>query len=89
MTKRIDFIKMAKDVKETLQAPFKERKDKKNLEAWIIDREQKIAELDNKIQETKGADKFDVEAILDAIDDLALEKRRLIQGQELLTELFD
>ena len=89
MTKRIDFIKMAKDVKDTLQAPFKERKDKKNLEAWLIDREQKIAELENKIQETKSADNFNVEAILDAIDDLQLEKRRLAQGQELLAELFD
>ena len=89
MTKRIDFIKMAKDVKDTLQAPFKERKDKKNLEAWLIDREQKIAELENKIQETKGADNFDVEKILEAIDDLQLEKRRLTQGQELLAELFD
>ena len=88
MTKRIDFIKMAKDVKDTLQAPFKERKDKKNLEAWIIDREQAIAELENKIQETKGADKFDVESVLEAIDDLALEKRRLAQGTELLEELF-
>ena len=87
--KRIDFIKMAKDVKNTLQAPFKERKDKKNLEAWLIDREQKIAELENKIQETKGADNFDVESILEAIDDLQLEKRRLQQGQELLAELFD
>ena len=87
--KRIDFIKMSKDVKDTLQAPFKERKDKKNLEAWLIDREQKIAELENKIQETKGAENFDVEKILEAIDDLQLEHRRLKQGQELLAELFD
>lgn len=86
--KRIDFIKMGKEALDALQAPFKERKDEKNLEAWIIDREQKIAELDNKIQELKGASEFSVEKILEAIDDLALEQRRLKQGEDLLKELF-
>lgn len=89
MSKRIDLIKMGKEALDNLQAPFKVRKDRKELESWIIDREQKIAELENKIQELKGSkDNFDVEKILNAIDDLALEQRRLQQGNELLEELF-
>ena len=81
MSKRIDLIKMGKEALDNLQAPFKVRKDRKELESWIIDREQKIAELENKIQELKGSkDNFDVEKILNAIDDLALEQRRLQQG---------
>jgi hypothetical protein len=89
MKKRIDLIKMGKEALDSLQAPFKVRKDKKELESWIIDREQKIAELENKIQELKGSkEEFNVNKILNAIDDLALEERRLKQGNELLEELF-
>lgn len=87
--KRIDLIKAGKELKESIQAPFKVRKDKKSLESWIIDRESKIAELEDKIQELKGASNLDVDKILEAIDDLALENRRLKQGEELLVELFE
>lgn len=87
--KRIDFIKLGKEAKEALQAPFKVRKDQKNLEAWIIDKEQKISELNDSIQELKGAAEFKVDMILKAIDDLALEERKLKQGQALLKELFE
>lgn len=88
-TKRIDLIKMGKEAIDTIQAPFKVRKDKKSLESWIIDREQQIAELESKIQEIKSSkDNFSIERILDAMDDMQLEQRRLAQGQELLEELF-
>lgn len=88
MAKREELIKMGKEAIEALQAPFKVRKDKKTLEAWLIDKEQKIAELENKIQEEKSAKDFKVDSILKAIDDLAIEKRKLKQGEELLAELF-
>ena len=86
--KREDLLKASKEILESIQLPFKIRKDKKTLEAWIIDREQKIAELENKVQEEKSAKDFDVEKLLTAIDNLQLERRRLDQGNTLLTELF-
>lgn len=86
--KRIDLIKLSKELLNDLQAPFKVRKDKKSLESWIIDKEQKVAELENEIQELKGSKDFSADKILDAQDDLELTQRRLKQGQELLEELF-
>lgn len=86
--KRIDLIKLGKEALDAVQAPFKVRKDRKNLEGWIIDREQSIAELENKIQELKGDPNFNVDSVLNAIDKLELENRRLKQGQQLLEELF-
>ena len=88
--KRIDLIKLAKDAVDELKAPFKVRKEKKQLESWIIDREQKIAELEESINNIKSdtSTEFKVDNLLDKIDELALEQRRLKQGQEVLTELF-
>ena len=87
--KRIDLISMSKEDLNELQIPFTIKKDKNKLESWIIDREGRISELNGRIQKLKSTqDSLDIDSILDAVDELALEERRLSQGQELLKELF-
>jgi len=87
-TLRSKLLKISDDAKKTLKVPFQVRKDRKALESWIIDVEEKIADLELKIEEAKGASNFNVDKILDAIDDLELANRRLVQGNALLKELF-
>jgi hypothetical protein len=88
-TLREQLLKMTKDAKQALSVPFKVKKDKKTLETWLIGVEEKIANLEFKINELKGADNFDPEKILDSIDDLELAKRRFKQGELLLENMFE
>ena len=87
--KRTALMKLSDDVKKTIGIPFKVRKDKKQLEGWIIDREYKIAQLSDEIDTLKSAEEFNVDSILDKQDDLELEERRLKQGNALLKEMFE
>lgn len=87
--KRTALLKMTDDVKKALQVPFKVRKDRKNMESWIIDVESNIANLEVDIEELKGNEDLQVDRILDKVDDLALAKRKLTQGEALLQELFE
>jgi hypothetical protein len=85
---RTKLLKATDDAKKVIATPFTVKKEKKQLESWILDREQKDAELQEEINELKSADKMDVDAILDKIDELELNNRRLKQGEGLLNELF-
>ena len=85
---RTQLLKTTDDVKKALQVPFKVRKERKQLESWIIDKEQKIAELEDEIQELKSGDELNVDSLLSKKDDLQLTRRKLEQGNELLEELF-
>ena len=87
--KRTAFLKMTDDVKKSLGTPFKVKKEKNLLLAWIADEEYKVAELQNKVEELKKEDTLDVEKIIDKTDELELEQRKLSQGQSLLKELFE
>ena len=85
---RKQLLEASKDVRKKLKVPFQVRKDKKALESWLIDVESNVEDLKFKIQEAKGAEDFDPDKILEHIDNLELEERRLKQGQSLLDELF-
>ena len=88
-TLRERLLKATDDVKEAIKVPFQVRKDKKSLEAWIIDLEEEIATLELKIEEKKAESRFDPDAILDAEDSLEWKKRRLKQGEALMKEMFE
>ena len=88
-TKRSALLKLGESALKEIQLPFKLKKEKKSLESWILDYEEKVATYDQEISEKKAEEKLDVEAILDKIDLRDLAERRLKQGQGLMKELFD
>lgn len=89
MSLRKDLLSIGKEALEAIKLPFKIRSEKKSLEQWILDHETRIAELDYKIQEAKGAKDLNVDNILDKIDEKDLLVRRLKQGEDLMKELFE
>ena len=89
MNLREKLLKSTDDVKKALKVPFQVRKDKKSLESWIIDREEEVAELELKIEDLKANSNFNVNKILETMDDLKLAERRLKQGQNLIKTMFE
>ena len=89
MNLREKLLKSSQDTLDAIKVPFQVRKDKKSLESWIISKEEEIADLELKIQNKKASKSFNPDEILDAQDELALVKRRLEQGQNLIKEMFE
>ena len=87
--KRSDLLKLGKDALKAVKLPFKLKKEKKNLESWILDYEEKVATLEQEISDLKADENMNVDKILDKVDECELAERRLKQGQNLMKELFD
>lgn len=85
---RKELLKLGEDALKQIKAPFKLAKEKKQLETWILEKEEKIAELESKVNEEKCKEVINFDTILNAEDELQLAKRRLKQGQDLMEELF-
>jgi len=85
---RTKLLKCTEDAKKALVTPFKVQKEKKQLESFILDREQQIAEFESDIEELKAADELNIDRIINKRDDIDIEKRRLKLAQELMEELF-
>lgn len=88
MSKYSDLLKLGQEKLDELKVPFQVRKAHKQLEKEIIEIEEEIASLELKVEEAKGKHPFELDTILDAIDDLAIQNRKLQQAKELMTELF-
>jgi len=87
--KRADIIKLGEDALKAIKLPFQLKKEKKQLESWILNYEEKVATLEAEISDVKAEEKLDVDKILKKVDDLQLAERRLKQGEDLMKELFD
>jgi len=87
--KRADIIKLGEDALKAIKLPFQLKKEKKQLESWILNYEEKVATLEAEISDVKAEEKLDVDKILNKVDDLQLAERRLKQGEDLMKELFD
>ena len=87
--KRSELLKLSEEGLKLLKRPFQLRKEKKNLEGWVIEYEEKVVVLEAEINDLKAEEKLNVDSILDKVDDLDLAKRRLKQGEALMKELFD
>jgi len=87
--KRSELLKLSEEGLKLLKRPFQLRKEKKNLEGWVIEYEEKVAVLESEINDLKAEEKLNVDSILDKVDDLDLAKYRLKQGEALMKELFD
>ena len=87
--KRSDLLKLGEDALKTIKLPFKLKKEKKSLESWVLDYEEKVATQDAEIADLKAEEKLNTDSILDKVDERELAERRLKQGEELMKELFD
>lgn len=84
-----DLISKGKEAVAALELPFKVKKEHKNLEMKILELEQQIAKDELTIQEQKSASPVDWNKLIDAIDNKALNERKLQQLKELEKELFN
>ena len=88
MSLRADLLRKAKEVIEEINLPFKINKEKKQLEIWILTKEERIASMEQKIQELKTSKELNIDTLLSNVDSLDLEKRKLKQDTDLLKELY-
>ena len=84
-----DLISKGKEAIAAIELPFKVKKEKKNLEMKILELEQQIAKDELTIQEQKSAQPVNWDNLINAVDTLELNNRKLKQLQALETELFD
>ena len=87
--KRSELLKLGEDALKLIKLPFQLKKEKKSLESWVIDYEERVATLDAEISDLKAEEKLNVDKILDKVDEKELAERRLKQGEELMKELFN
>ena len=83
-----DLLKLGKDAIAEIELPFKVKKEQKNLEMKILELEQQLAKDELIIQEQKAKNPIDWYSIIDAIDNKAINERRLGQLEQLQKELF-
>ena len=88
MKLRQQYLEASEVIRKKIKVPLQVRKDKNDLERWLIKTEGEIAELEMDIESAKGKETFNADAILDLADDLNLKERRLKQGNALMLELF-
>jgi hypothetical protein len=84
-----DLLSKGKEAVAALELPFKVKKEHKNLEMKILELEQQIAKDELTIQEQQSASPIDWNKLIDAIDNKALNDRKLAQLQQLEKELFN
>ena len=83
-----DLLKLGKEAIADIERPFKVKKEQKNLEMKILELEQAIAKDELTIQEQKSACPINYDKLISAINDEALNKRKLDQLKALEVELF-
>lgn len=84
-----DLISKGKEAIAALELPFKVKKERKNLEMKILELEQTIAKDELTIQEQKSASPVNWDTLIEAIDKLELNNRKLKQLEALEKELFE
>ena len=83
-----DLLKLGKEAIAEIELPFKVKKEQKNLEMEILELEQTIARDELTIQEQKCKFPVNWHDLLNAIDNKAINERKLKQLQDLQTEMF-
>ena len=83
-----DLLKLGKDAIAEIELPFKVKKEQKNLEMKILELEQQLAKDELTIQEEKTKCPVNWNSLIDAIDNKAINERRLGQLEELEKEFF-
>lgn len=83
-----DLISKGKEAIAALELPFKVKKEEKQLEMKILELENQIAKDELIIQEQKSACPVEWDTLINSIDRLGLNQRKLKQFTELQTEMF-
>ena len=83
-----DLLKLGKDAIAEIELPFKVKKEQKNLEMQILELEQQIAKDELTIQEQKTKSPINWDSLVSALDNKAINERKLGQLLELEKELF-
>lgn len=86
--KYADLILRSKEDNDKALAPARAEEQKAQLGIAIATLNVSIKGKENALEELKAQYPLDVDSILEAGDELALEQRRLTQLQALSTELF-
>lgn len=84
-----NLLKLSKDAIAEIELPFKVKKEEKNLEMKILELEQQIAKDELTITEQKSKSPINWDFLIRAIDDKAINERRLTQLTALQKELFE
>ena len=83
-----ELLSKGKEAIAALELPFKVKKEQKALEMKILELEEKVAKDELTIQEQKSANPVNWDKLADAIDNKALNERKLKQWQDLKVEMF-
>lgn len=83
-----DVLVLAKEKIKEVMAPLRSREMWKKAELEMIKLEGHIAEKEQKIQEYASQYPIDFDSLIDALDDLELTKRRMVQFNRIIAELF-
>lgn len=83
-----ELLGKGKEAIAALELPFKVKKERKNLEMRILDLESQLAKDDLTIQEQKSTCPINWDKLVSALDNKALNDRKLSQLKALETELF-
>ena len=83
-----DLLKLGKDAIAEIELPFKVKKEQKNLEMQILELEQQIAKDELTIQEQKTKSPISWDSLINALDNKAINERKLVQLESLEKELF-
>ena len=87
--KYAEVLTLAKDKIKEVMAPIRAHEMKKKAELEVAKLEGFIAEKEQKIQEYASDYPINFDALLSAIDDLALTKRKKDQFEMIIKELFE
>ncbi len=88
MSKYAKLIVQSKEEAANALAPARSEEQKAQLGIAVATLNVSIKGKENELEALKGQYPLDIDAIIDAGDELALEQRRLQQLQALSTELF-
>ena len=83
-----DLLKLGKDAIAEIELPFKVKKEQKNLEMQILELEQQITKDELTIQEQKTKSPINWDSLVSALDNKAINERKIGQLLELEKELF-
>ena len=83
-----EILVLAKEKISEAMAPLRACEMRKKAELEMCKLESKIAEKEQKIQEYASEYPINFDKLIDAIDDLELTKRRVVQFQKIVDNMF-
>lgn len=81
-------LTMAKEAVDKSLAPLRARAAQKKAELEMAKLDERIANLENQVNEACATKDIDFDRVIDRLDELALAERRRGQFQKIVKELF-